>query len=475
MTQQIENLAPSFTVPGSDYDICRVVIFRRDGSEVFMQGTNDGFFLPSVTIAQNQRLAETVNGQVWKQLGISAYSLFSLDGPGSPLCQVMECRNSGECNANDGVWVEAASLNEPDIFGREELSIVLAAIRNIQRSPDNETFGPFARRGWIEELLDWAHNEVAPLGLRVTREFCQLNASPYFALVRLETDGPALWFKAVGEPNLREFSIAPTLSRLFPAFLPTLIATHPSWHGWLAMDFQGSTLDATSDATAWERAAATMAELQIASLGTTDELRDAGCKDLTISSLQKRVDPFLEVMTLLMEKQEKVTPRALGIEELLTLQAQVKEGLSAFAHLGLPDVLGPLDINPGNILCSAERCVFVDWAEAYVGPPFLAIEHLGEHFLRTQSGQRNFKSGPGYRYAGEWGRLLSQDTIAAAQQLAPLVAVFAYAVGIEQWANPELVKNFRFAAYFRSLTRRMHRAAQVLKTSSTSPTRAFGG
>jgi phosphotransferase family enzyme len=440
-----------------------------------MRATNDGFVLPSVTIAQNQRVAEAVNVQVWKQLGISAYSLFTLDCPQLPLCQVMESRNRGECAPNSGRWVEAASSSERDLFRPGDCSFVLAAIRDMRRSPGNETVGPFAKPGWIEKLLNWAQNEVAPLGLRVTREFCQLNASPCFALVRIETDGPALWFKAVGEPNLREFSISPTLARLFPTFLPTLIATHPSWHGWLAMDFQGSTLDATSDATAWERAAATLAELQIASLGTIDKLRDAGCKDLTFSSLQKRVDPFLEVMTLLMEKQEKITPRALGIEELLTLQARVNDALSAFAQLGLPDVLGHLDINPGNILCSAERCVFVDWAEAYVGPPFLALEHIGEHFLRIQSGQQGFKTGPGSRYAVEWGRLLSQETIAAAQQLAPLVAVLAYAVGIEQWTNPELVKNSRLAAYFRSLTRRLHREAQVLKTNLTRPTRAFGG
>ena len=440
-----------------------------------MNATSDGLLLPSVTIAQNQRLAETVNVQVWKQLGISAYSLFTVDGFGSSLCQVMEYRSNGDCNANDGVWIEAASLSEHDFFGCEDFSVVSAAIRDMRCSPENETVGPFARLGWIEELLNWAQNEVAPLGLRVTREFCQLNASPCFALVRIETDGPALWFKAVGEPNLREFSIASTLSRLFPTFLPTLIANHPRWHGWLAMDFQGPTLDATSDATAWERAAAAFAELQIASLETTDELRDAGCKDLTIASLQKRVDPFLEVMTLLMEKQEKVTPRALEREELLMLQMRVKEALSAFSDLGLPDVLGHLDINPGNILCSAERCVFVDWAEAYVGPPFLAMEHLREHFLRIQPGQPDFKTGPGSRYAGEWGRLLSQNTIAGAQQLAPIVAVLAYAVGVEQWTNPQLAKNPRLAAYFRSLTRRIHREAQILEANSTRPTWALGG
>src|SRR5882757_4060807 len=226
MTQQIENLALSPTVRDSDHDICCVVIFRRDGSDVFLQTGNDSFFLPSVTIAQNQRLAETVNVQVWKQLGVSAYSLFTVDGSRSPVCQVMECRNNGDCNANDGVWVEAASLNEHDFFGREDFSVISAAIRDMRCSLEHETAGPFARPGWIVELLNWAQNEVAPLGLRVTREFCQLNASPCFALVRIETDGSALWFKAVGEPNLREFSIASTLSRLFPTFLPTLIATH---------------------------------------------------------------------------------------------------------------------------------------------------------------------------------------------------------------------------------------------------------
>jgi len=81
-----------------------------------------------------------------------------------------------------------------------------------------------AGRRWVH-LVDRVDRRVVllvqraiePYGLRLSGEFRQLNASPTFALLRLETTGQALWFKAVGEPNLREFPIPSpieTLSRL---------------------------------------------------------------------------------------------------------------------------------------------------------------------------------------------------------------------------------------------------------------------
>ena len=263
-----------------------------------------------------------------------------------------------------------------------------------------------------------------------------------------------MWFKAVGEPNLREFGISLALAKLFPGFVPTVISTHPAWHGWLTTEFPGSTLDEASDSSAWERAAHTLAELQIVSVGHTDQLLDAGCRDLRVPSLLTLVDPFMEVMSQLMEQQQKRSPAALGRGELLTLGTQIKTTLSELAELDIPDTLGHLDFNPGNILCSADQCVFLDWAEAYVGPPFLTLQYLREHLGRLR--QEDIRSGIDVvkAYQTKWSRNLSPEAVSAAMNLAPVLAVFAYATG-GSWRNPTVLRDPKAASYLRSLTRRI--------------------
>jgi hypothetical protein len=338
-----------------------------------------------------------------------------------------------------------------------------AMLRQIGELQSGEAIGPFGRPGWIEELSSWVQHEIEPYGLRLNGEFRQLNASPTFALLRLKTNVQAVWFKAVGEPNLREFPIAVALSRLFPGFVPTVIATHPAWHGWVTAEFPGSTLDEVPNACAWERAAQTLAELQVASVGKTDQLLDAGCQDVRVASLLALVDPFMEVMSQLMEQQQKTPPSTLDRNELRTLGRQIKDVLSDLAELDFPDTLGHLDFNPGNILCSADQCIFLDWAEAYVGPPFLTLEYLREHLLRLRPEGTNLDADVVKPYETTWRRIISPETVSPALDLAPVLAVFAYASGIEAWRDRAKLLEPKIAGYLRSLTRRMHVEMQRLQ------------
>jgi len=355
-----------------------------------------------------------------------------------------------------------SSLDQSFADGRD-LAAITGMLRQIAEFESEEAIGLFAKPGWIEELFAWVRREIEPYGLRLTGKFRQLNASPTFALLRLETNRTALWFKAVGEPNLREFPISVTLSRLFPGFVPTVIATHPAWNGWLSTEFPGSTLDEVPDAGAWERAAQTLAQLQIASVGKTDELLKAGCRDVQVASLLGLVDPFLGVMSRLMEQQQKTPPPVLGRDELRTLGRQIKDALSDLAELNIPDTLGHLDFNPGNILCSADQCVFLDWAEAYVGHPFLTLQYLREHLMRLRQEQFGLGVDLVKAYETKWHRILAPETVSAAEDLAPVLAVFAYAAGTKVWQNPASPHEPRVAAYLRSLTRRMHVEMQRLQ------------
>jgi len=111
-----------------------------------------------------------------------------------------------------------------------------------------EAPGPFARIGWLTQLREWVEEVVTPLGLHLSRRFCQLNAAPRFSLIRLETNGPAIWFKAVGEPNLREFPSYAHAGRTFPE-VPSADFGFALrvWNGWLAQEVEGTNLAETAD------------------------------------------------------------------------------------------------------------------------------------------------------------------------------------------------------------------------------------
>ncbi len=300
-------------------------------------------------------------------------------------------------------------------------------LRQIVDFQSREATGPFGRPGWIEELFSWVQHEIDPYGLRLSGEFRQLNASPTFALLRFETNAQAVWFKAVGEPNLREFPISVTLSSLFPGFVPTVIAFRPDWNGWLTTDFDGSTLDEVSDGSSWERAVSTLAELQIVSTEQTGQLLQAGCRNLRVASLLTLVDPFIEVTLQLMGRQQKIPSPILGEKELCKLGKQIKNALSQLGETNIPDTLGHLDFNPGNILCSADQCVFLDWAEAYVGPPFLTFQYLLEHLSRSTPQGLIGSCHLGDHYFSSWSCNAPRGAVAVVRRLMPLLALFACA------------------------------------------------
>jgi hypothetical protein len=456
---------PGATRPVSQ-DLYRVLLVRRGGSELLVANQCAPFTLPCVEIPKWERVAESVNAAVENRYGHSAICLFTPELPdtstngGEWLYQVMDTRQLSVSAPDETHWLPLDSISGQCLGDERDLVAIGNMSRQIKGFQSGETIGPFGRPGWFEELWFWVEREIGPYGLRLTGRFRQLNASPTFALIRLETSGPAVWFKAVGEPNLREFPTSIALARLFPGFVPSVMATHPVWHGWLTTEVPGRTLEEAPDPAHWKRAAETLGELQVASVGKTDQLLAFGCRDLRVACLLTLVDPFMDVMAQVVQQQRKTPPSILGSYELRTLGARLKETLSELAELGIPDTLGHLDLNPGNIMGSADQCVFLDWAEACVGPPFLTFQYLLEYFSRTTVRVLSPADLTAH-YASRWAGQVSPSRVIAAQQMMPLLAVFACAVG-SAWTEAVQRRDERFTGYLRSLTRRMERESGVL-------------
>jgi len=340
-----------------------------------------------------------------------------------------------------------------------EAAAVMESLEELDSYLRGERPGPFARPGWLKELFQWVEDQISPLGLRLTGGFRQWNASPTFSLVRLETNEGALWFKATGEPNSHELPVSLLLARLFPGHVPRILGVHPFWNGWLTAEASGTALDEISDCSTWERVAGELAELQIASIGRSSELLEGKCKDLRLPEILKFIDPFLTRMAELMAAQEKRSPAPLANLALASLAEGLKESFSLLQSFGLPDTLGHMDCNPGNILVSPNHCVFLDWAEGCVTNPVIAFEYLRQHFGRSAPPQPSAIERLTAAYVRPWASFYLPEGLRRALEVSPLIAVFVYALASDLWRSPASQCPPEHAGYLRSLTRRMYREA----------------
>ena len=449
--------------PRAETNTYHLIVTRRDASEILLLPNGSGWAMPRVEIRAHQRLAEQLTGEVSRALGVEAYcllipSLSTCNRDGEPNCAVMESVQQKDGAPTGTFWVRRVAVD--GCVEASEARMVEDAIEELNTYAANEETGRFARPGWLEELFRWTQEQTAPLGLRPTGAFRQLNASPTFSLIRLETDGGAVWFKATGEPNSHELRVTAALARLFPTSVPQILGVHHRWNGWLSAEVAGASLAQTADFSAWGHAAEALAELQIFSIAKTAELLEtAQLKDLRLPKLVERIDPFMARMSELMATQETRSPAPLVDSELRTLAEGLKESCALLESFRLPNTLGHIDFNPGNILVFEDRCVFLDWAEACVANPLLTFEYLREHMTRSPIEKSAARECLIAAYLRPWASFYSPEELRRALALSPLVAVFAYAVSNDSWRSLDLVRNPRHAGYLRSLARRMYRDA----------------
>ena len=450
-----------------EHETYRVIVLSPDGKDILLVPDGDRFALLPVEIPRWQRVAENLAEVVKSGWGEEIVCLFELSelagtyGAGIHY-QVARHWDTAGVPRTTTRWVPVAALSKDLLTDATDHSAIEQSVAQCGADGKTSPTGPFTGLGWFDELREWIEEVIGPLGFHLNGRFRQLNAGPTFSLIRFETEGPALWFKAVGEPNQREFPITCELSKLFPHYVPIVLGTRPEWNGWLTREAVGKLLSDTQERAPWEKSASSLAELQIDSIDHGTLILAAGVRDLGLSALSKMVEPFIETMTQLMERQIKIPPAPLNRKELLLLGDRLQTALEALETLGLPETLGHLDLNPGNIVASPDRCVFLDWAEAYIGNPFFTLHYLLEHLRRTVGGDSALEMTLVSSYRRPWERMVGSAAIDDALILTPLLAVFAYAAGSDAWRYEERMQDPATAGYLRSLARRMHREANTL-------------
>ncbi len=442
----------------------RVIVLSQDGTKVLLVPNGERRMLPSAEIPRWQRVAQNLTAAFKTDWGAEVVCLFELptesaDDHGITRYQAAEHL----CTVNNPKmptrWVALSALAQDSLIEALDYASIKQITAMCNREIEGVSAGPFARLGWFSELRNWIESIVEPRGFHLNGEFRQLNASPSFSLIRFETDGPALWFKAVGEPNLKEFTITHLLAQFFPDHLPPMLATRPEWNGWLSREVPGKLLFDAQEQVLWEQAAASLAKLQIESIDRGSQILGAGVRDLGSAALSKLIQPFMSVVAQLMERQTKVPPPILDRQDVSALADSLQSAVDATKAIGIPETIGHLDLNPGNIVVAEDRCAFLDWAEAYVGNPLFSLEYLLEHARRTFGPDSGVATKLTAAYCVRWDGVASPAVIADALAFAPLLAVFAYAAGNDAWKDAETLEEPATAGYLRSLARRMHREA----------------
>jgi Phosphotransferase enzyme family len=448
----------------------RVVVIEPDTQDILVSREHSSLNLPTLEIPRRVRQAEAITTILHALVGLDTYCLFVLPEkrPPSTACKYMAASapQRSPLASPRFEWLAVDSLALEAFQEPADWFAVRDACEQIAKYKHDRSQGFFGRPGWLAEITNWAQRAIEPLGMRLTGTYQQRNASPSTSLLRLTADDSALWFKAVGDPAIRELGTTRYLARQFPAFVPEMIAEHDDSHGWLSKEIPGVHPDNTSSDEIWIAASSALAELQIASIGQTLHLDEAGCCDVRACALIDMVDPFFDAIADLMEIQPNPSPPRLTHTQLSEVKSVLLDAIACVEKLEIPATLGHLDFNTGNILVSKDRVVFLDWACGCIGSPFLSFEYLLEQLRILRPSEQRLQRQVQTAYTHKWQAFVGKAEICAALAANPLLAAFCYAAGSAAWRDPVRLSDPDTVGHLRSLGRRMKKEAEIWASES---------
>lgn len=440
----------------------RLVFIVSKSAKTLVVPTDEGDRLPTVHIPQGARIAKELQKtirELWRLDVIFLDFLPSEDGylP----CAIAEVICSQSLTALLSVEIE--HLLSIDLGGVLHDRLALAFK---EHSFSNS---PFSKIGWIEHAIAWLE---ATTGKRLTSksQIEQYNAGAQFALLRLTVDSTAVyWLKAILGPGECELPVTQALVRLYPQALPVVLSVNQNWGAWLMAD-AGNALAEEPDPPIFQRAVRTMAELQKHTVGYTNLLLDLGGLDRSPRVLHSRCRDLFVYMEEAMAQQASANAPRLAVKRLRQMECLSKDVCLRLDDLVIPDAIVHGDMNRGNLMYDGHQCRFLDWREAYIGNPFVTLEHL--LLLTSRVTQHTETSSLKEAYAQVWRDLIPEARIRRALKLTPVVAALSALYGRGDWLDSERRNSPARLRYARNIARYLDRAFQSSKLSDmqSSPT-----
>lgn len=438
-----------------------LVLFANDISHVLVVTEASGeSTLPMLSLDYGCRLIEGISKWCRAILLADVYCL-SLDGLAESnedfVAVARTLTDSTLCGRAGYEWLPVSVAQHKDRM-KHSLSGALQRLERYRLGQEADVFGSFH---WPDRLITISQAAVGGC----IRKFTHFNTGTSFSLIKLETEAGAYWFKAVGSDNIREYQVAHYLHWHFPGFVPAIAASYPEWNGWLSENVDGPLLADIHGVEAWRDVFARFAELQTLAIAHLDNLQRCGAVDWILQRMSNLMGQFFSDMPAVMSGQEKQLPARLSGEDLGRLHDRMVAICLEMQSLDIPDTILHGDLCPRNIVVSGHGPVFLDWAETYVGNPFLNAEFLlcyfRNHFALNEADAviRDMRAA----FNGPWLKLLAAETIQRAWQLAACLAPLLSALSLSSINAHNAVSASKQDAYRRTLVRVMKRESECLE------------
>lgn len=431
------------TVQNAETREFRLIVCDPLSLQILTLAIDRGIRLPREFIPAYARTAAMLTDVLAQRFGLDTIHLATmLPEDGRSHCAVFEVIGGLKAAGRRLSFQSVEDLSSEEISDHER-----ALFWKITRG-DAKELGRFARLGWINELF-------AKLGYRFDRPSVhQFNQGVNFCLLSFtDARGATKWFKAVGEPNIREYGLTKEFASRFPLYLPSIEVFIPEWNGWVSKGVEGTPLNDSQDLQSCEQALLALATMQKEMTGDTAVLYALGAKDWTFVRILSLLEQFFIDAETAMKAQTSTLSKPLTYEELIKLHADIESALIDFTNLGIPDTLLHGDIGHGNVIASPDGPVFLDWAETYVGHPFLSAEHLLADLSRSN---RTFSQNQAILrlgYSEHWKAYTTPRELERSVAMAPAIAAFFY--GVLCWnANRDRPDPTRAWPLLRSMLRR---------------------
>jgi hypothetical protein len=200
----------------------------------------------------------------------------------------------------------------------------------------------------------------------------QIRAWEFSCVLRVQTEQGDLYFKALpgsyaGEPRLAQY-----LATCFPGFEPDVVAIHEGERWLLMRACPGQCLEAGAPPSAWERAAAAYAELQVAATAHSNALQALGCRQRGPAELRALLGSLLADEPALLGPSEW----GLSMDELDSLRRlgpRLEAACDELIDAGLPLAIEHGDLWSSNVYVSDKAVAFIDWTDACLSHPFFSL------------------------------------------------------------------------------------------------------
>ena len=320
-----------------------------------------------------------------------------------------------------GRWVSGEDLDGLRLRDDHQRELLAAYLDSLERGEAPDDRAPWARLGWLEDVRMWLEPEVARLGHSLVgiEQGKQWSIS---SVLRIETDGPDLYFKVSARLPLcvEEAPVTAMLAERFPGYVPAPLAVEPRAGldpaagvrrphrlAAAARRPRGAVSPVCRPAAAFGRASRPSCSPTAVSTGGSTCSKRRSIRSSTTPARSHRLD-------------SRRRSRSSGGS-----RRTLKDTCRRLAGFGLPDTLVHGDLHPGNVARIDGELAYFDWTDACIAHPFFDLQSL--QWQKDEATRAALLDA----YLGAWEGVESPERLREAAALAAIVTPLHHAVSYQ--------------------------------------------